>query len=522
MARKYRLATLGCKVNQYESQRIRELLELLGMHPATDREVPDLAIINTCAVTSSAAAKSRQVIRRIARKGCTSVIVVGCGVAADAERISSIDGVTATLDHSTDVCEELRRLLAPEAEGVDTSAGRPPTSTPQRPSPPRDDVWIIPSTMPRHEDGHSGLRTSNHSPYILPPSDKIVKNEGALTGTIDRFAGHQRAFIKVQDGCDAYCTYCIVPRLRPNLRYKPIATAVGEARALVDAGHREIVITGIFLGAYGRHTAVRRRFGAGPSPLAELVRALAVVDGLERLRLSSLEPGDVDDSLLEVLASHANCVPHLHLPLQSGSQDVLRHMNRQYTLDEFTSMIDRVKAALDRPAITTDIIVGFPGETEADFEASLEVARYAGFPKVHAFPFSPRNGTAAVRWSEQFVNPSVVRERMHRLADVERECSLAFRRRFIGQAERVLVEDEAEACPTGGLPTRSRGGRRAELAQHPDPGPDSTCRQTFPHHHGRSDRYFEVHFEAVGVNPGDLVFVRIDQVDLRETRGTLL
>ena len=271
--------------------------------------------------------------------------------------------------------------------------------------------------------------------------------------------------------------------------------AVSEARGLVRGGHREIVVTGIFLGAYGRDTAVRKRFEPTRSPLAELVDALARVDGLERLRLSSLEPGDVDEALLECLASHPCCVPHLHLPLQSGSARILRRMNRQYTRDAFIDMIDRVKAALGRPAITTDIIVGFPGETDEDFEACVEMARYAPFSKIHAFPFSPREGTAACRWRRQFVESSIVRERMGRLAEVERECSLAFRQGAVGTVERVLVEGPA------GVDDDSEG--RNEL------------------HHGRTDRYFEVHFESDGgVRLGDVVSVRIDRVTPTRTHGT--
>ena len=160
---------------------------------------------------------------------------------------------------------------------------------------------------------------------IRHPKSEIVP----LAGRIGRFAGHQRALLKVQEGCDALCTYCIIPKLRPMLRSKPIAAAVAETRGLVRAGHKEIVVTGIFLGAYGRETALRTRFTPGRSPLADLVEALARVEGLARLRLSSLEPGDVDERLLDVLVRHENCVPHLHLPLQSGSASLLMRMNRQ-------------------------------------------------------------------------------------------------------------------------------------------------------------------------------------------------
>lgn len=199
-------------------------------------------------------------------------------------------------------------------------------------------------------------------------------------------------------------------------------------------------------------------------------------------------------------------MPHLHLPLQSGSAEILRRMNRQYGRDEFIDMIERVRTTLDRPAISTDIIVGFPGETEADFQASIEIARYAQFCKIHAFPFSPREKTAAARWQKDFVHPSVVHERMHRLAEVEQECSLAFRRRFIGELERMIVEDSKEP-------------------DHRVPGEHRI-------HHGRANRYFTIHFETNGphsgphdvndVRTGDLVDVHIDRVTPTRTHGVYL
>jgi threonylcarbamoyladenosine tRNA methylthiotransferase MtaB len=220
------------------------------------------------------------------------------------------------------------------------------------------------------------------------------------------------------------------------------------------------------------------------------------VEGLERLRLSSLEPADVDDALLSVLRSHGCCVPHVHLPLQSGSARILRRMNRQYSRDDFVRLIDRVRGALDRPAITTDMIVGIPGETEADFASSMEIARYAEFCKIHVFPFSAREGTAAARWETAFVEPRLVRERAQRLAELEAELSLRFRTRFVGETERVIVERHPMADPS----ERQRPSLRS----------------------GRADRYFEVRFEDAGAEPGDLVHVRIDRVTPARTHGTRL
>jgi len=490
MAGKYLLSTLGCKVNQYESQQIRELIESLGLEPAAPGEQPDIAIVNTCAVTADASRSSRRTIRRVSAAGVTPVIVVGCGATAEADRLRQIDGVTAVLGHDAHVDVELRRVLTTRlALPLAGSPGetRPTTETTGEPRDPSgNDVWMIPGGQPRHAESPS---PDSPLPIISGPLG-IVKTDEALIGRIEAFAGHQRAFLKVQDGCDAHCTYCIIPQLRRTLRSKPVPVAVAEAARLVRSGHKEIVITGIFLGAYGRPTAIRRRFSPGPSPLARLVEAVSAVEGLQRLRLSSLEPGDVDDDLLEVLATRPNCVPHLHLPLQSGSADVLRRMNRQYTRDQFVGMIDRVRAALDQPAISTDIIVGFPGESDADFEASVDVARYARFCKVHVFPFSPRAGTAAARWGTDFVPAGVQRARMQRLAGIEAECSLAYRRSLLGRTERVIVE------------------------KTPDPAPTYA---------GLADRYFKVWFDSQEpLAPGNLVNVRLDRVTPARTHGTLL
>ena len=506
MSGKYQLLTLGCKVNQYESQQIREVLHALGLEPAEPGHEADIAIVNTCAVTATATRKNRQTVRRAGRGGHTPIVVVGCGSSADADRLRALPHVLAVLGHDVDVCAELRRLVPDLIASRSThsphhEAGQAKKAQ-RRPDDGRNEILMNPAeSQPRWVVSSSATFSSPNT--IVSLDRPVVKpNHNLAADRIDSFEGRQRAFLKVQDGCDAFCSYCIIPQLRPKLRSKPIAAAVCEARGLVDAGHKEIIVTGIFLGAYGRDTALRRRWHGGTSPLADLIRALAAVEGLQRLRISSLEPGDVDDALLAVLAENDNCVPHLHLPLQAGSPEILRRMNRQYTQEAFVEMIDRVRSTLDRPAISTDIIVGFPGETEADFQKSLEIARYAEFSKIHAFPFSPREQTAAFRWQKDFVDSVVVRERMTRLADLERELSLTFRRRFVGETERVIVEG-----PDKKLGTMS--------------GPHDPPVDTSRIYHGRSDRYFEIFFEAEAVLTGDLVSVRIDRVTPTRTHATL-
>ncbi len=497
MSGKYLLTTLGCKVNQYESQQLREILESFGLRHVKPGEAADVAIVNTCAVTEAAISKNHQTIRRAANGGRTAIVVVGCGATADAQRLKALDGVTAVWGHESDVRSELGKLLAQrlvtstpvsvnEISNDHAVVGR---SSGAR----RDEVRMKPVEF-RHPGEASAGGHSFTSEEIVPVSLPVVKSDDTLIGRIESFHGHQRAFLKVQDGCDAFCTYCIIPQLRPTPRFKPIESAVEEARTLVLAEHKEIILTGIFLGAYGRRTAVRKRFTTRRSPLSALVKAIAEVDGLQRLRLSSLEPGDVDGSLLEVLTAYPCCVPHLHLPLQSGSERILRRMNRQYTRDAYLDMIERVRRAFDRPAISTDVIVGFPGETDDDFEASVEVARHAEFCKIHAFRFSARDGTAAARWRSEFISPAVVRERMRRLAEVERECSLAYRRQLLRMTERVIVERSDDRSGDSGV-----AGIR----------------------HGRADRYIDVHFDSDGsIRTGDLVDVRIDRITPTRTHGT--
>ena len=301
----------------------------------------------------------------------------------------------------------------------------------------------------------------------------------------------QRAFLKVQDGCDAHCTYCIIPRLRPRLFSKPVQAAIEEATRLVACGHVEIVLTGIFLGAYGQPTALRRRQVNAPTvPLAELVEGLCRgVPGLRRLRLSSIEPGDLSARLLDVLASHEQVVPHFHLPLQSGSDEILRRMNRQYRRDDFLRMVERMETAFDRPALTTDIIVGFPGETEEDFRQTVDVVGAARFIHVHAFPFSPRPGTAAARWKGQFVPGKTVNRRMDCLRQLSEQYSFEFRSGFVGQVEQVIAERDAL-------------GKESQRLRH-----------------GRCARYFPIWFDGASVVAGDLVAVRIEKVTPGRTFG---
>ncbi len=382
-------------------------------------------------------------------------IVTGCFATSDAAEVRRIPGVDAVLTHQDDVAGELHALL---------------------------DEWMGDrGAMPTECSRGIGAGCSETGMRGLPALE-------AHDST------HQRAFLKIQDGCDAHCTYCIIPRLRGGVWSKPIERAVDEARRLVGAGHVEIILTGIFLGAYGQTTARRDRRGpAAHHPLSGLVESLCrEVPGLARLRLSSLEPGDLDDELLSTLASQEQVVPHFHLPLQSGSDRILARMNRQYRRGHYVEMIERVRRTWDRPAITTDVIVGFPGETDADFAATMEVVDAAKIIHVHAFGFSPREKTPAARWARDVPSPRIVAERIAALTDRAAVLSAEFRRGFVGETVGVIVERSAP---------RSAGE---------------------PWQHGRSERYFDVKFAAGGVLPGQILRVRVDQIVARDTYGTVV
>src|SRR5579884_584563 len=369
-------ATLGCKVNQYETQYVKELLEGAGWVEAEPGRRADLCLVNTCTVTREADAKGRQTIRRLRQAHPDAALVVlGCFAARDPETVAALPGVTHVIADRDRLVDELR-------------------------------------------------------PYgVLGP----------LAG-ISRFDGHQRAFVKVQDCCLLNCSYCIIPRVRPTLRSRPPEEIADEVGRLVAAGYAEIVLTGIHLGHYG----IDRCKGRPRSEwvrLPGLLRRLCRLPGDFRLRLSSLEAAEVRDELTEVLAEEGRVCPHLHLCLQSGSDRVLAAMRRRYRSAGFLERCRRLRAALDRPALTTDVIVGFPGETEEDFAATLRVVREAGFLKVHVFPYSPRDGTAAAALGDP-VPPPVKAERRRRLAELERELADAYLRGLVGRTLDVLVEAE--------------------------------------------------------------------------------
>jgi threonylcarbamoyladenosine tRNA methylthiotransferase MtaB len=410
----FSINSFGCKVNQYESQQIRELLENSGLHKVELSAKPDLIVVNSCCVTHTASAKSRQCIRKIRKQSPGSVIVVsGCLPTVQIGELRTPAEDVHLVSNRSDLADTLSRIINNNIA----------TLTSQR-------AQSCPDTI---------IKADNS--YKIKYKNKLKLNNHLNLPPLTSFEGHTRAFLKIQDGCDGYCSYCIVPKTRPFVRNKPVDVVLKEAQALVKSGHREIVVTGIFLGAYGLQSVRRKSWPNQENVhLADLLDKMAKIPNLERIRLSSLEPADLTPRLLDILCNHHNIMPHLHLSLQSGSDKILRKMCRQYRVDEFREKVESAKSRLDRPAITTDIMVGFPGEKDTDFQQTVDLANIIGFARMHVFAFSPRKGTAAAEM-KNIMNSKVIKERSRILRRLDIELGLKYRRQFLNETAEILIEN---------------------------------------------------------------------------------
>ncbi len=378
----FKTVTLGCKVNQYETQYVCEGLRRLGYRQAADGEPADLCVVNTCTVTAEGDLKSRKLVRQLARGNPhAEIVVMGCYATRAPEEVAALPGVVEVLTDK----RELPDFFA------------------------RRGLIDIPSG-------------------------------------ISRFGERHRAYVKVQDGCRLRCTYCIIPSVRPVLASRTIEEVLDEIRRLVASGYREIVLTGIHLGHYG--VDLRKHSDGGPRPtLARLLSRIVDVDGDFRVRLSSLEAVELTPELIAAIARRPERIcPHLHVSMQSGSDAVLARMRRRYTSRRFIERCRQAAESLDRPALTTDIIVGFPGETDAEFEATCRVAEQIGFSKIHVFRFSPRKGTPAAEMPDQV--PATVSQQ--RAAELASRGNVVRRRYFeglLGRRMQVLLESPLRKCP---------------------------------------------------------------------------
>jgi threonylcarbamoyladenosine tRNA methylthiotransferase MtaB len=420
----FSITTLGCKVNQYESQQMRQFIAQLGLRWVEPDDSPQLAVVNTCCITHNASAKSRQAIRKIQKLSPNAAIVIaGCLPLSSTKELKNIAGNIHFVRRKSDIANIVIALLRKQSRQINMSSNKTEIVTSN--SKPQNGTKI------KHKTRISPTKT-----VFCRPS----ANDSIGLGPLSSYKGQHRAFLKVQDGCDGFCSYCIIPQIRTRVCNKNVKTVLAEVKALVAAHHREIILCGIFLGAYGQNTVRRKNWNPKKlNSLAKLVEKVAQVDGLKRLRLSSLEPADVTGPLLDVYSKYPNIMPHLHLPLQSGSPRILKKMGRQYNLDDYLKVIEKAREVLDRPAITTDIIVGFPSETEDDFQMSLDIAKIIAFSKIHVFSFSARYGTPAAKMQGQ-IKPDVIKKRSQRLRALDKRLQDKFRLQFAGQKMGIIVE----------------------------------------------------------------------------------
>lgn len=382
-----RFVTFGCKANQYDTQVLREALlrrgltEISGSPRAAERA--DLVVVNTCTVTAEAGRKARQLVRRIHRETPEAKIAItGCLAESEPEVLAELPGVE----------------------------------------------WVL---------GNGEAKAPVN--FLRQIGHEVGPEELGIPAGITEFAGHKRAFLKIQDGCDKACAFCIIPSVRGKSRSRSAAELCDEVQRLVQAGHVEVVLCGIHIGHWGLDLG---------STFAHLLAELVKVEALDaggspiewRLRVSSIEATEVDDPMVRLMADRPDRIaPHLHMPMQSGSDPVLKAMNRWYSVDEYLASCDRIRDRLDRPAFTADILVGFPGETDAHFNETLRTAERAGFTKVHVFPFSARPGTAAWDLKDR-VPPEASRARRAALSEAASSWENAYRGRLDGALDRVVLE----------------------------------------------------------------------------------
>ena len=381
--------TLGCKVNTYESEYIIHLLKEHNYIIKDFDDICDVYIINTCTVTNTSDIKSRKMIRKAIRRNPQAcVVAMGCFIEANKDfSIPGLDIIIGNKDKSK-IIELLDEWFQK-----------------------RKDIRKLYSSLPREfEDMY-----------------------------ISEFPGRTRAFVKIQDGCENFCSYCIIPYVRGKCRSKKKEDVVSEITSLVKHGYQEVVLTGIHTGNYGVDLDTN---------FSELLKEICAIPGLKRLRISSIEITELTDSVLEVIKDHSIIVNHMHIPLQAGSNHVLKLMNRKYDLDYFFHKIEDIRKIRPHMAITTDVIVGFPGESEEDFQETLDVCRKLGFAKIHVFPYSERKGTKAIELPDH-IDPAVKKERARRLLALSKELECNYYQSFVGKEVVVLVEEHKDGKSFG-------------------------------------------------------------------------
>ena len=391
--------TLGCKVNQYETEAMREAFAAAGHTPVPNSAPFDTAVINSCTVTAESDRKTRQILHKVRRENPEAIIILtGCMVQAfseEAKAITDADIVCGNTDVKKTV-EYAERFL---------------------------------------KDGERIFEVSEHK-----------KTERFNTPVLSSFAERTRAYMKIEDGCDRYCTYCIIPTARGSVRSKPLAEIAAEAETLSRAGFSEIVLVGINLTSYGKDEDI---------DICDAVEAAAKPDGIKRVRLGSLEPDHISDNVLERLKAQKKFCPQFHLSLQSGCDETLKRMNRHYDTAFYRDLVSRIRAVFKDASVTTDVMVGFAGETEEEFSKSLAFVKEIGFAKAHVFAYSRRRGTVAYGLPAQITRAEKA-ERSRRMIETALACEEEFLKGLVGKTEYVLFETAEKGFAEGYTPNYSR------------------------------------------------------------------
>ncbi len=370
----YDIYTLGCKVNEYESEVIEGLMNKAGY---IRNDNADIYIVNTCTVTNTADSKSRKLIRSLKRKNPSAlIVVVGCLIQNKPETLEELD--------------------------IDIALGN------------KDKSKIV-----TYINNYNNIKMSKLYDIKDMEFEDMVLSNSDLT----------RAYIKIEDGCDNYCTFCIIPYVRGHVRSKQMSKVIDEALNLVNRGHKEIVLTGIHTGHYNTPSA----------DFADLLTEMEKIDGLKRLRISSIEITELNDKFLNVLKNSKILTNHMHIPLQSGCDDVLKRMNRKYDTKYFKDKLDKIRSIREDMQITTDVIVGFPGETDRMFEETIMTVKNLKLSKIHVFPYSKRKGTVAASMSNQ-VDGKIKKNRVKRLLEVSKELEIDYMNRFLGREISFIPE----------------------------------------------------------------------------------
>ncbi|WP_048600336.1 tRNA (N(6)-L-threonylcarbamoyladenosine(37)-C(2))-methylthiotransferase MtaB [Rubeoparvulum massiliense] len=387
--------TLGCKVNFYETEAMWNLFQQHDYEKVDFEEDADVYVINTCTVTNTGDKKSRQVIRRAIRRNPDAVIVVtGCYAQTSSAEVLKIPGVDIVIgtqgrENLLQYVEEFRQQRKP-----------------------------------------------------INAVSNIMKTKEFEELDVPQFTDRTRASLKIQEGCNNFCTFCIIPWARGLLRSRQPERVIEQAQQLVAAGYKEIVLTGIHTGGYGEDLA--------DYSLARLLRDLDQVEGLARIRISSIEASQIDDEVIQILHDSPKMCRHLHIPLQAGDDEVLKRMRRKYTLEEYREKIHRIREALPGVAITTDVIVGFPGETEEQFNNGYRFMEEIAYAEMHVFPYSKRNGTPAARMPDQ-IPEEVKHERVQRLIQLSNRLRADYIAQWQGEVLEVIPERPWKEAPEDGL-----------------------------------------------------------------------